>query len=143
VSKIAVVYCAVTGHIYEMAQAVVKGAKDAGAEVRLRRVAEPVPEEMIRRQDAWRERYERIEPVVTEARLNDLEWADGFAFGSSTRLGLPTAQLQEFIDQTGPLWVRGQLANKVATSFTSSQTPTAARNRPCWRSTTFSITGAA
>jgi NAD(P)H dehydrogenase (quinone) len=33
---------------------------------------------------------------------------------------VPAAQLKEFIDQTGPLWVEGQLSNKVATSFTSS-----------------------
>jgi NAD(P)H dehydrogenase (quinone) len=120
-SKIAVVYYSATGHIYAMAEAVVKGAKDAGAEVRLRRVAELAPEEVIRRQGAWREHYERTEPLVAEVKLDDLEWADGFAFGSPTRFGLPAAQLKEFIDQTGPLWVQGRLANKVATSFTSSQ----------------------
>jgi NAD(P)H dehydrogenase (quinone) len=120
-SNIAVVYYSATGHIYEMAEAVVKGAKDAGADVRLRRVAELAPEEVIRRQDAWREHYERTEPLVAEVKLADLDWADGFAFGTPTRFGLPAAQLKEFIDQTGPLWVQGRLANKVATSFTSSQ----------------------
>jgi NAD(P)H dehydrogenase (quinone) len=120
-SKIAVIYYSATGHIYEMAQAVVKGAEDAGAEVRLRRVAELAPEEVIRRQDAWREHHEKTVPLVTEATLDDLEWADGFAFGTPTRFGLPAAQLKEFIDQTGPLWAKGRLANKVATSFTSSQ----------------------
>jgi NAD(P)H dehydrogenase (quinone) len=59
--------------------------------------------------------------LVAEVKLEDLEWADGFAFGTPTRFGLPAAQLKEFIDQTGPLWVHGHLANKVATSFTSSQ----------------------
>lgn len=120
-TNIAVVYYSATGHIYEMAEAVVKGARDAGAEVRLRHVAELAPEEVIRRQGAWREHYERVEPLVTEVKLDDLEWADGFAFGSPTRFGLPAAQLKEFIDQTGPLWVHGRLANKLATSFTSSQ----------------------
>jgi NAD(P)H dehydrogenase (quinone) len=120
-TRIAVVYYSATGHIYEMAGAVVKGAKDAGAEVRLRRVAELAPEEVIRRQEAWHEHYETTVPLVAEVTLDDLTWADGFAFGSPTRFGLPAAQLKEFIDQTGPLWVQGQLANKVATSFTSSQ----------------------
>jgi NAD(P)H dehydrogenase (quinone) len=120
-SNIAVVYYLATGHIYEMAEAVVKGAKDAGADVRLRRVAELAPEEVIRRQEAWREHYEKTVPLVAEVKLEDLEWADGFAFGTPTRFGLPAAQLKEFIDQTGPLWVQGRLANKVATSFTSSQ----------------------
>jgi NAD(P)H dehydrogenase (quinone) len=120
-SNIAVVYYSATGHIYAMAEAFVMGAKDAGAEVRLRQVAELAPEEVIRRQDAWREHYERTESLVAQVKLDDLEWADGFAFGSPTRFGLPAAQLKEFIDQTGPLWVQGHLANKVATSFTSSQ----------------------
>jgi NAD(P)H dehydrogenase (quinone) len=47
-SKIVVVYCSATGHIYEMAEAVVNGAEDGGAEVRLRRVAELAPREVIR-----------------------------------------------------------------------------------------------
>jgi NAD(P)H dehydrogenase (quinone) len=120
-SKIAVVYYSATGHIYAMAEALAEGAKDAGAEVRVRRVAELAPEDVIRRQDAWREHYEATLPLVDKVKLDDLEWADGFAFGSPTRFGLPAAQLKEFIDQTGPLWVKGHLANKVATSFTSSQ----------------------
>jgi NAD(P)H dehydrogenase (quinone) len=120
-AHIAVVYYSATGHIYEMAEAVVQGARDAGAEVRLRRVAELAPEEVIRRQDAWREDDESTVPLVAEVTLDDLEWADGFAFGTPTRFGLPAAQLKEFIDQTGPLWVQGSLANKVGTSFTSSQ----------------------
>ena len=54
---------------------------------------------------------------MPEATLDDLQWADGFAFGTPTRFGVPAAQLKQFIDQTGPLWVQGQLSNKAATSF--------------------------
>jgi len=50
----------------------------------------------------------------------DLEWADGFAFGTPTRFGNVSSQLKEFIDQTGPLWMAGKLADKAATSFTSA-----------------------
>jgi NAD(P)H dehydrogenase (quinone) len=119
-SRIAVIYYSATGHVHKLAEALAKGAADAGAEVRLRRVAELAPEEIIRSQDAWHEHYEATVGVVEEATLGDLEWAHGFAFGTPTRYGLPAAQLKEFIDQTGPLWVQGQLSNKVATSFTSS-----------------------
>jgi NAD(P)H dehydrogenase (quinone) len=119
-SRIAVIYYSATGHVHKLADAVAKGAADGGAEVRLRRVAELAPEAVIRRQDAWREHYEATRTVVQEATLADLEWADGFAFGTPTRYGLPAAQLKQFIDQTGPLWLEGHLANKVATSFTSS-----------------------
>ena len=52
--------------------------------------------------------------------MDDLAWADGFAFGTPTRFGTPAAQLKQFIDQTGPLWQAGQLADKPATAFTSA-----------------------
>jgi NAD(P)H dehydrogenase (quinone) len=119
-SKIAVIYYSATGHVHKLAEAVATGAADAGSEVRLRRVAELAPEEVIRQQDAWHEQYQATMNVVKEAKLEDLKWADGFALGTPTRYGLPAAQLKEFIDQTGPLWIEGQLSNKAATSFTSS-----------------------
>jgi NAD(P)H dehydrogenase (quinone) len=118
--KIAVIYYSATGHVHKLAEAVASGAGDAGAEVRMRRVAELAPEHVIRAQDAWHEHYVSTQGSVPQAMLDDLKWADGFAFGTPTRYGLPAAQLKEFIDQTGPLWVDGDLANKVATSFTSA-----------------------
>lgn len=119
-TSIAVIYYSATGHVHKLADALAKGAADAGGEVRLRRVAELAPEEVIRTQDAWHEHYLATLGSVDEVGLEDLEWADGFAFGTPTRYGLPAAQLKQFIDQTGPLWAKGSLANKVATSFTSS-----------------------
>jgi NAD(P)H dehydrogenase (quinone) len=119
-SHIAVIYHSATGHIHKLAEAVARGATDAGAEVRLRRVTELAPEEVIRRQNAWHEHYVATVSSVTEVALEDLEWADGFAFGTPTRYGLPAAQLKEFLDQTGPLWLAGHLQDKAATSFTSS-----------------------
>src|SRR4029453_4060306 len=59
------------------------------------------------------------EPVAT---LEDLEWADGVAFGTPTRFGNVAAQLKQFMDQAGKLWQEGKLADKVATAFTASMT---------------------
>ncbi|MHB8296660.1 MAG: NADPH-dependent FMN reductase family protein, partial [Acidimicrobiales bacterium] len=36
------------------------------------------------------------------------------------RFGNVSSQLKQFIDQTGPLWMAGRLADKAATSFTSA-----------------------
>lgn len=119
-SNIAVIYYSSTGHVHKLAEAIGEGARDAGADVRLRRVAELASEDAIRSNDAWHEHYTETVGVVPEATLDDLQWADGFAFGTPTRFGVPAAQLKQFIDQTGPLWVQGQLSNKVATSFTSA-----------------------
>lgn len=121
-AKIAVVYYSSTGHVHQLAEAVQAGAEEAGAEVRLRRAPELAPEEVIRSQDAWHEHYVATKDTVAEATNDDLEWADGLAFGTPTRYGLPTAQLKQFVDQTGPLWGQGKLNGKLATSFTSAQT---------------------
>lgn len=120
-AKIAVVYYSSTGHVHQLALAIQAGAEEAGAEVRLRRAAELAPEAVIRGQDAWNEHYVATKDTVAEATNDDLDWADGIALGTPTRYGLPTAQLKNFIDQTGPLWGAGKLADKVVTSFTSAQ----------------------
>ena len=119
--NIAVIHYSSTGNVHKLAEAVAAGAEEGGADVRLRRVAELAPEEVVRSQDAWHEHHQKVSQTVPEATLDDLEWADGFAFGSPTRFGLPAAQLKQFMDTTGPLWAEGKLANKVATTFTSAQ----------------------
>ena len=119
-ANVAVVYYSSTGHVHQLAVALGEGAEEAGAEVRVRRVAELAPEEVIRSQDAWHEHYVATQESVPEASLDDLEWADGYAFGTPTRYGTPAAQLKQFLDTTGPLWADGKLADKPVTSFTSS-----------------------
>jgi len=120
-AKIAVIYYSATGNVHGLAQAVADGAEAAGAEVRLRHVEELASELLISQNQYWgRHRSQVAEaPVAT---LDDLEWADGVAFGSPTRFGNVAAQLKQFIDQAGALWQAGKLADKVGTSFTASQT---------------------
>jgi NAD(P)H dehydrogenase (quinone) len=121
-AKIAVVYYSATGNVHGLAQAVAEGAEGAGAEVRLRHVEELASELLISQNQYWgRHRSEVADaPVAT---LDDLEWADGVAFGSPTRFGNVAAQLKQFMDQAGALWQAGALADKVGTAFTSSQNP--------------------
>src|SRR5213078_1524339 len=57
---------------------------------------------------------------IAQASVEDLAWADAFAFGTPTRFGAPAAQLKQFIDQAGGLWRDGGLADKPATAFTSA-----------------------
>jgi NAD(P)H dehydrogenase (quinone) len=122
VAKIAVVYYSAYGHTYEIAKQVEAGAQSAGAEVRLRKVRELAPEETIATHKGWHAHHVATQHVQ-EATLDDLAWADGFAFGSPTRFGNVAAQLKQFIDTTGPLWQKGQLSNKPVTAFTGAQNP--------------------
>jgi NAD(P)H dehydrogenase (quinone) len=121
VTRIAVIYYSATGNVHALARAVAEGAADEGAEVRLRHVAE-LPEEMlISFQQYWGRHRSELEDQP-DAALEDLEWADGIAFGTPTRFGNVAAQLKVFLDLAGELWERGALIDKVVTSFTSSQT---------------------
>jgi NAD(P)H dehydrogenase (quinone) len=120
-AKVLVVYYSATGHVHALAKAVAEGAQGAGAEVRLRPVEELASEMVISQNQPWGRHRSEIsdEPIAS---LDDLEWADGIAFGTPTRFGNVAAQLKLFLDQAGELWQQGKLINKVVTAFTSSQT---------------------
>jgi NAD(P)H dehydrogenase (quinone) len=120
-AKVLVVYYSATGHVHALARAVAQGAQAEGAEVRLRPVEELASEMLISQNQAWGRHRSEIsdEPIAS---LDDLEWADGIAFGTPTRFGNVAAQLKMFLDQAGQLWQEGKLINKVVTAFTSSQT---------------------
>jgi NAD(P)H dehydrogenase (quinone) len=119
--RIAVVYYSATGNVHGMARAVAEGAEDEGAEVRLRPVAELTEEQLISFSQYWGRHRSDLEDEPV-AQVEDLEWADGIAFGTPTRFGNVAAQLKVFLDLTGELWREGKLIDKVATSFTSAQT---------------------
>lgn len=118
-TNIAVIYYSSTGNVHALAEAVAAGAAETGANVRLRKVAELAPEEAIDANAAWRAHADAAADVPV-ASLEELRWADGFAFGSPTRFGNVSAQLKQFLDTTGPLWAAGELADKAATGFTSA-----------------------
>jgi NAD(P)H dehydrogenase (quinone) len=117
-ARVLVTYYSATGSVHRLAEAVTAGAEEAGAEVRLRRVAELAPEEAIASNADWVRHREETEgiPVVT---LDDLDWADGYAFGTPTRYGAPAAQLKQFIDSASSLWHEGKLADKPVTTILS------------------------
>ncbi len=120
--KVAVIYYSATGNVYRLAQAIEEGAKEAGAEVRFRKVHELAPEEAVKSNQGWSDHALMTEDVP-EAELDDLEWADAYIFGTPTRFGNVSAQLKQFIDTTGGLWFQGKLADKVVSGFTSAQNP--------------------
>ena len=120
-ARIAVVYYSARGNVHGLARAVAEGAASEGAEVRLRHVAELNQELLISAKQHWGRHRSEIEDEP-DARLEDLEWADGIAFGTPTRFGNVSAQLKLFLDLAGELWQQERLVDKVATAFTSSQT---------------------
>jgi NAD(P)H dehydrogenase (quinone) len=118
--NILVVFYSTYGTNHAVAQVAAEAAGAAGAEVRLRRIAETAPEAVVNGQDAWKAQAEKTSdiPVVSH---EDMEWADGYFFSAPTRYGVSASQLRVFIDTLGPLWMKGALANKTFTATTSAQ----------------------
>jgi NAD(P)H dehydrogenase (quinone) len=119
--KLAVIYYSSTGTLHGMAQRIVAAGEKAGAEVRLRQVAELAPDEAIASNAAWSQHFDRTknEPKATP---DDIVWADAVLFGTPTRYGNVASQLKQFIDTLGPQWQQGLLADKVYSGFTASMT---------------------
>lgn len=120
-AKVAIIYYSQTGTTHKIAQAVEEGAKSAGAETRILKIKETAPDEVWGNIPNWKQHLEETSDVK-EATNEDLEWADAIIFGTPTRYGLPSAQLKNFIDQTGSLWAKGALLNKIGSSFTTTAT---------------------
>src|SRR6478609_5586416 len=120
-TKLAVIYYSATGHGTTMARRIEATATAAGAEVRLRHVAETLDPESFAGNPAWTANYEATRDLPA-ATGDDIVWADAVIFGSPTRFGSVTAQFRTFIDSLGGLWSEGKLADKVYAGFTSSNT---------------------
>lgn len=122
-TKIAIVYYSGTGNIHKMAVAAAEAAEKAGAETRLRRVAEYVNASLAPEFTEWTQAWEENAEAtrhIPEATPDDLEWADAILIGAPGRFGLIPAPLKHFIDLAWPLNARRGLVNKVMSSFTST-----------------------
>lgn len=117
--KVAIVYYSTYGLNYEMAQIAAEAAAEVGAEVRLRKVRETVPDEVVQAQPAWAAHAKRSMDIE-EATPEDLVWADAFLFSTPTRYGGAASQMRAFIDTLGPTWQAGQLADKCVSAMTSA-----------------------
>ena len=113
-AKVLVLYYSSWGHVEQMAHAAAEGAREAGAEVTVKRVPELVPEEVAR------QFHYKLDQAAPIARPADLVEYDAIIVGTGTRYGRMTSQMANFWDQTGGLWAQGKLIGKVGAAFTST-----------------------
>lgn len=118
--KLSIIYYSMTGTNYQLAKWAAEAAEKAGAEVRLRKVRELAPDEVVNSSPAWKAQKE-AEKDVPEASSADLEWADAIIFSAPTRFGTLPSQMKQFLDIQGGLWAKGKLTNKVVSAMTSAQ----------------------
>ncbi|URL59043.1 NAD(P)H:quinone oxidoreductase [Luteibacter flocculans] len=115
-ANVLVLYYSSYGHIETMAQAVAEGAREAGAKVDIRRVAELVPD------DVARSSHFKLDQSAPIAKVDDLPNYDAIIVGVGTRYGRMASQMAHFLDQTGSLWAKGALNGKVGGAFSSTAT---------------------
>ena len=115
-AKVLVLYYSSYGHIETMAKAVAEGAREAGAQVDIKRVPETAPLEVAK---AAHFKLDQEAPIAT---ISDLENYDAIIVGVGTRFGRLASQMAAFLDQAGGLWARGALHGKVGGAFTSTAT---------------------
>ena len=115
--KILVLYYSSYGHIEVMARAQAEGAgRVRGTEVLVKRVPELVSPDVAR---ASGFKLEQSAPLAVP---DELEQYDGIIFGTPTRFGNMAAQMRNFLDQTGGIWLKGSLIGKVGSVFASTGT---------------------
>ena len=115
-AKVLVLYYSAYGHIEKMAEAVAEGAREAGAQVDIKRVPELVPEEVAKAS------HFKLDQKAPVAKVADLAEYDAIIVGTGTRFGRMASQMANFLDQAGGLWVKGTLHGKVGGAFTASAT---------------------
>lgn len=120
-TKVQIVFYSMYSHVYQLAEAIAEGVRQVeGAEAVLYQVPELMPEEALEKSGAKAARaaFAHV-PVITPDQLAE---ADAVIFGTPTRFGNMCAQMRNFLDQTGGLWMKGALIGKVGSVFTSTAT---------------------
>ena len=116
-TKLLVLYYSTYGHIETMAGAIAEGARSVeGVGVTLKRVPETMPEEVAKKHGV---KLDQSVPIADPSELADY---DAIIFGTPTRFGNMAAQMRNFLDQTGQLWMKGALIGKVGSVFASTGT---------------------
>ena len=122
--KVLIIFYTRHGNTASMAEAEAAGAREAGAEVTIKRLADDVPQKVLEENPEWKEKSEELEkkfPASSVGEVVDsLPKYDAIIFGSPTRFGNMASQLKEIWDRTSDHWLNGRLIGKVGGVFTGA-----------------------
>ena len=128
-TRLLIAFYSRSGSTEALAVAAAGAAREAGAEVRLRRAREVADEAAMRQSEGWLEEARRQNALFEAPTLDDSEWADAILFGTPSYFGAMATELKNFLDQLGPQWKTGALAGKVGAAFATASRPTRSCNR--------------
>ena len=121
--RLLIAYYSRSGSIEALAEAAAGSAREAGAEVRVRRAREVASAEVMSKAKGWAESAARQNALYPAPSQDDAEWADAILFGTPSYFGAMATELKNFLDQLGPQWKRGKLAGKVGAAFATASWP--------------------
>jgi NAD(P)H dehydrogenase (quinone) len=132
--KVLVLFYSRTGNTAKLADAIIEGARSVKfTEVDARRLDDLAPEGVINSVPGWKEAREKL---AAQYKLLEgferLAEYDALVLGAPTRYGIMSAELKLLLDQTGPLWNRGALVDKVGSAFTSVATAHGGHETTLW-----------
>jgi len=122
-TRLLIVFYSRTGSTEGLAIAAAQSARDAGADVRLRRAREVVPRDAMTHAEGWAENADRQNALYPAPEQDDAEWADAILFGTPCYFGAMATEIKAFLDRLGPQWKKGALAGKVGGAFATAAWP--------------------
>ena len=133
-SKILILFYSRTGNTTAIAEAIAEGARTVRfAEVDILRIDDLAPVSVIDAIPEWKASRDKLAATYRVlASVDELVSYDAIILGSPTRYGIMAAELKNVLDQTGPLWQKGALVNKVGAAFTSVATAHGGHETTLW-----------
>lgn len=122
-TRLLIVFYSRSGTVEALALAAAEAARQAGAELRVRRAREVADADTMGQVKGWLENAERQNALYEAPAKDDAEWADAILFGTPCYFGAMATELKNFFDQLGPQWKRGALAGKVGGAFATASWP--------------------
>jgi len=122
-TRLLIVFYSRSGSVEALALAAAGAAREAGAEVRLRRAREVADEKSMSQVKGWLDEARRQNALHEAPAKEDVEWADAILFGTPCYFGAMATELKNVFDQLGPQWKRGALAGKVGGAFAAASWP--------------------
>lgn len=114
-TKIAIVYYSMYGHVAKLAASIKAGVTSVpGVQASLYQVSETLPEDLLK---ALHAPPKPDLPIATPQTLKD---ADGILLGFPTRFGMLPSQVKGLFDACGGLWANGALTGKTCGIFFST-----------------------
>lgn len=119
-SNVLIIFYSRLGLTERLAVLLAEGAIQGGANIRLRRSRDVMPEDLIEADPAWKANRDRMHEEFAAPRIQDVEWADVVAFGTPAAPAVTGPELAMTLAHIGLQMPADALRGKGATAFTSS-----------------------